>query len=107
MSERVEEKLADYLAIKGNINALTDLSKNEIFAITRLKGIANLYGISFIHELIDNFVLLKISLNRKGRKELLQIGKKRNIVQNVIQRMKQKIEELGGESEKQDFEYET
>lgn len=60
---------------KKNIPAKTELNDNELKLITRLKVIGTVCDIEILHTICDEFMKHRISLNRQGRKELIEMGK--------------------------------
>lgn len=61
------------LSGKSDIKTKTDLNLNEIKKLTRLKLIANIYNIKMLDNLCDYYCLFKISKNRLGREEIVNL----------------------------------
>jgi len=71
--DRIAERL---LEDKGNILTKSELAKREINRLALLYAISKKYNFDFVKELIETILLMRISLNRKGRKEVVEIFKK-------------------------------
>jgi len=71
--DRIAERL---LEDKGNILTKSELGKREINRLALLYAISKKYNFDFVKELIETILLMRISLNRKGRKEVVEIFKK-------------------------------
>jgi hypothetical protein len=78
-------------ANKENVDLQTELNENEIRAIAILqtndkflvdKGVGSVYN-----NYINNFMRLKISLNRQSRKEYVEVNKNENKELNAMQKI--------------------
>lgn len=58
---------------------LTQLTDIEIKRLAVLSAIADLYHSDVIKKIIEKFIRLRISYNRKGREEIVEIAKKPKI----------------------------
>jgi hypothetical protein len=78
------------LSNAGDLLTITDLNKNEIVDFMRLKAFSLVAGTEDLAEyIIDFYVRSKISVGRKGRKEIVDVGKKGlRLVQNMYERLK-------------------
>jgi len=67
---------------KENITTKTELSGEQVMIISRLKVLGEhlkkSYGIDYFNELIDNFLELQISKDRKSREEFVSTFQSRN-----------------------------
>jgi len=75
----VEEALASISLeliepVDDKLYTLTDLTPQEIFLLSRLLMLANRFKSKMVIDWIRNFMLLRISLLRKGRQEILVLG---------------------------------
>jgi hypothetical protein len=57
-----------------NLFTITDVTPEEIFAIAVLLGYAKKFNSTIAVKWVDDFLLLRISRLRIGRKELLMLG---------------------------------
>jgi len=80
------------LSNKGDILTLTDINKNELAEFIRLRTFSSIIPeiTDFVEDLIGFYIRSKISIGRKGRKEILRIGQGRSmrLIQNMFERMK-------------------
>lgn len=60
---------------KEDIKTKTDLSANEIKRITKIKVVADYYNIGILNNLIDYYCLFKVSKERLGRSEVVNMLK--------------------------------
>ena len=68
-----EEKVVkELLDVKKNIEAKTELSHEQIVEICKLKHIAKKYKLADLSLFIQDFMLLSVSKDRKGRKEFIE-----------------------------------
>jgi len=86
--DRIAERL---LEAKGNILTKSELTKREINRLALLYAISKKYGFDFVKELIETILLMRISLNRKGRKEVVEIFKK--VLEHEESEIKKEISE--------------
>lgn len=66
------DKGAKELFDADDVETKTDLTPREIVAISKIKFMAEHYGIPVFHSIARNHMLLKISLLRKSRAEFIQ-----------------------------------
>ena len=57
---------------KEDVEVKTELNDAEILTISKLRFVADRYGIPVLRDFTDNLMTLKISRNRKGRTEFIQ-----------------------------------
>lgn len=88
MSEKIHpyhetEKVRVLSLSAGDLYALSDLTHNEIVALTALLALADEYNVKIVNVIVTNYIKLKVSKNREGRKEILKVGgsKTSNILQ--------------------------
>src|SRR3972149_3623506 len=74
-TEEALAKVAMILAKTENPKLLTELSIEEIVSISVLASIAEKTENHMLKDFLNNFMYLKVSHQRKGRKELLDIAK--------------------------------
>jgi len=86
--DRIAERL---LEDKGNILTKSELGKREINRLALLYAISKKYNFDFVKELIETILLMRISLNRKGRKEVVEIFKK--VLEHERDEIKKEISE--------------
>jgi hypothetical protein len=55
----------------GAIDLKTEVTHNEINAITKLRFLENKYGVSNINTLINSLLALRVSKGRKSRREFI------------------------------------
>ena len=67
-----EDKGAKELFDAEDVETKTDLTPREIVAISKIKFMAEQYGIPVFHSIARNHMLLKISLLRKSRREFIE-----------------------------------
>ena len=68
-------KIAMKLAETEDEKILTELKDEHIAKITSLLSVAEKYNIPIYEKICETFMRLKVSKDRKGRKELLEIAK--------------------------------
>jgi hypothetical protein len=59
---------------KDNIFTISDITPEEVFGIAILLSYAKKFGSSIIQNWVDDFLLLRVSRMRLGRRELLALG---------------------------------
>jgi hypothetical protein len=59
---------------KQNIYTISDITPEEVFGTSVLLSIAKKFKSSMVDEWVDNFLLLRVSRLRLGRKELIVLG---------------------------------
>lgn len=59
---------------KDNIYTISDITPEEVFGLSVLSTMAKKFDSKMIQDWIDNFLLLRVSRFRLGRKELLMLG---------------------------------
>lgn len=57
-----------------NLSKITELNRNEVAKISILKTYADKFGFTELSSLIDNFLRYRVSLDRKGRTEHVNIA---------------------------------
>lgn len=67
-----KHKIVKELFTKEGLDFKTDLTHNQIVEICKLMHLADKYKIKAIIPFITRFKTLKVSLDRKGRKEFIQ-----------------------------------
>lgn len=80
-SENIAEIIKEWLNT-AYIHLKTRLNANQIVALTILKTLSTKYHIKCIADLIDNFVMYKLSENGQSSKELVDILKSRSQIEN-------------------------
>jgi len=69
LKESFEQLFSD-----NNLEKITDLNMNEIGKISVLKTYAVRYGFTELNNLITNFLKLRVSKKREGRKESVKVA---------------------------------
>lgn len=59
---------------KNNIFTISDITPEEVFGISILSSFAEKFNSKLVTDWIENFLLLRVSRLRLGRKELLLLG---------------------------------
>ena len=59
----------------SNPAIMTELTEQEVRVLTTLKTIADEYDVKSLNTLINNYMLLKVSFKRQGRKEIIQVAR--------------------------------
>lgn len=59
------------LLSKHNIEAKTELSHDEIIFVTKLRFLENRYGVRNVHVLVESLETLRVSMDRKSRREFI------------------------------------
>ncbi len=85
-------KIAEIISNPTNIKILTDLDKEEIGRIASIFALADYLEMPELKVLAEEIMFLKISKQRKGRKELLQLaqnigGNEENMKQGRLSRL--------------------
>lgn len=88
MSQSFEDKKVEYLGLKGIPEALTEITEKELKDILQIIAFQNEKELvekffsekneeidDFFKTYVDTFIKLRVSSGRKGRKELLAVGK--------------------------------
>lgn len=73
-SEEALARVSMILAKTDNPKLLTHLSHDEINLIAPLQTVADLRKIKYLQEFTKNFQLFRVSLERLGRREMLDIA---------------------------------
>lgn len=86
-SEEAYGKLMALLADETKRNMISDLTGQEIIHVAALAAVADQYDIKLLKEYLKNFLLLRISKDRQGRKEIAALaGQKIQEAQNLRQK---------------------
>jgi hypothetical protein len=59
---------------KDNIFTISDITPEEVFGVALLLSYAKKFNSNLIQNWVDDFLLLRVSRMRLGRKELLMLG---------------------------------
>jgi hypothetical protein len=59
---------------KNNIYTISDITPEEVFGISVLSSFAKKFKSELVQQWIEDFLLLRVSRLRFGRKELLMLG---------------------------------
>lgn len=70
-----EESPSMELFKDNNIKVKTELSRDEIGIVSKLYFVTEYFELSGFSELLNNFLKLRVSKDRKGRKEYVDMGK--------------------------------
>lgn len=73
-------------------NILSELNDREISILTRMKSIATLTGITEFEDIVNDYMLMKISRNRQSRKEMVDVLKASLI--NEIEKAKNQLNQF-------------
>lgn len=68
-----KDVLKNLFDTENNINAKTELSHDEIYNIARVQLLAELTDNQLVKDFVKEFKELRVSLNRKGRQEVIDI----------------------------------
>jgi len=63
------------LARTQNLETLSETDIDEVKLISALSTIGNRYKLDMVNDYISNYLKLKVSLHRQGRKEIQEIAK--------------------------------
>ena len=74
-SEEAQAKAIMQLTESPNPEVLTHLTDFEIKKLASLSAVANKYNLTVVKEWITTFIRYRISMNRKGREEIVDIAK--------------------------------
>jgi hypothetical protein len=67
-------KMADKLYSENQIKMITELTGKQISKITRLYALAKQYDVPMLKEMCDTFIELRVSKDREGRKEAVNMA---------------------------------
>jgi hypothetical protein len=73
-TEEAMGKIIALLANEDKYKLITDVEQNEISNIAGLLAIADTYDITLLKNYLKNYLLLRISKKRLGRKEIVEMG---------------------------------
>jgi len=73
-NDAYKEKMIDEVYSRADVELKSDLNNAEIIAITKGKLFAKTFSCPIISDLCDTLLTLKISKDRKGRKEFVTIA---------------------------------
>ena len=73
-TEEAMGKIIALLANEDKYKLITDIQYDEISTIAGLLAIADTYDIPLLKNYLKNFLLLRISNRRQGRKEIVEMG---------------------------------
>jgi len=73
-TEEAMGKIIALLANEDKYKLITDIQYDEISTIAGLLAIADTYDITLLKNYLKNFLLLRISNRRQGRKEIVEMG---------------------------------
>lgn len=74
-SEEAQAKAIMQLTESVDPEVLTHLTDYEIKKLSSLSAVAEIYNLSVVKEWIKKFIRYRISMNRKGREEIVDIAK--------------------------------
>lgn len=80
-TEEAQAKAIVQLTESPDPEVLTHLTDIEIKRLSSLSAVADLYGAEVVQTWIKKFIRLRISLQRKGRQEIVEIAKRPKIEQ--------------------------
>lgn len=73
-SEEALGKIMALLADETKRNMISDLAPDEVSTVAGLLAVADQYKIELLRKYLNYFMLLRISKNRKGRQEIIELG---------------------------------
>jgi hypothetical protein len=73
--EEAQAKIAMLLARSDNLKTLSETTEDEVKLISALSTLGKTYKIPLLNSYIDNYLELKVSLHRQGRKEIADISR--------------------------------
>lgn len=82
MDDNVTKYMVKELFKSENIDLKTDLTDKEITALTRIYYLAMKLNISGLKNLLDKFIRLRVSKDRKGRNEVVEMMKAEAQIRN-------------------------
>ena len=85
-------KAVEELFRKEGLEKKTELSKSEVSKLAFLYDIANKYKFDDLKKILDKFLELRISVGRKGRKEIVDITKSLTELEKNEERLKEAID---------------
>ena len=74
-SEEAQSRIAMMLARTQNLETLSETNIDEVKLVSALSTISKRYNLSMVNDYISNYLKLKVSLHRQGRKEIQEIAK--------------------------------
>ncbi|MEM1544340.1 MAG: hypothetical protein QXD79_08255 [Candidatus Methanomethylicia archaeon] len=90
--EEALAKISILLTREEKIRMLTELDDQEIRLISSLLGVADRYGLDFVKCFVNNFMLLRVSLRRKGRGEIVNLAQQ---IPELTEKIKTKLGKFG------------
>ena len=84
-----EERPSMELFKDTNIKVKTELTRDEVSLTAKLYFLTEYFELEGFKEMLDNFLKLRVSKDRKGRKEYVDIGKSEinnNLLSNPFNR---------------------
>jgi len=73
-SDEATAKIMALLANDDKYKVISELSPEEVHRFAALESIAVTYKSKLLQSYIKNYLLMKISLRRKGRSEVIELG---------------------------------
>jgi len=90
--EEALAKISMLLTREQKIKLLTELDDQEIRLIASTLSIAERFKLDFVKKFLHNFMLLRVSLRRKGRNEIIEIAKG---IPELGEKLKSKLGKIG------------
>lgn len=73
--DEAQSRIALMLARTQNLETLSETDIDEVKLISALSTISRRYKLNMIQDYVANYLKLKVSLHRQGRKEIQEIAK--------------------------------
>jgi hypothetical protein len=73
-SDEAAAKIMALLANDDKFKVISELSPSEVHSFAALQSVADTYDSKLLKSYIKNYLLMKISLRRKGRAEVIELG---------------------------------
>lgn len=83
-SEHAQARAIVHLTESKNPEILTELKDHEVVMLSSLSVVGTKYNSKLIDEWINKFIRFRISLNREGRKEIVDIAKAKNQIMSSL-----------------------
>lgn len=94
--EEAQAKICMILAKTENPEILSDLNDMEVKILAGLMTVGDMTNNQILNKFIKNFLLLRISLDRKGREEIIRVGTTQKSMEEKLKNsLKQQLFSLG------------
>jgi len=90
--EEALAKISILLTQVQRIKLLTELSDEEIRLIASILPICEQFKLDFVKSFVENFMLLRVSLKRKGRQEIVDLARQ---IPELSEKLRSKLGKIG------------